>query len=117
MKKPVTATKDLRFFEHPDAPFLPDAHPRRGMSAVAALGTWLVARGSWLVHVDRRRNGSWTRRYEHGTLITELRPIADDRTTGTTVHFMPVRSLMASSATARGSGLRFARNRRRRRVR
>ncbi|MFF6836699.1 hypothetical protein ACFY84_33555 [Streptomyces sp. NPDC012438] len=107
MKKQVTATKDLRFFAHPDAPFLPDAHPRRGMSAVAALGTWLV-------HVDRRRNGSWTRRYEHGTPMTELRPITDDRTTGTTVHFMPDRSLMASSTTARDTGLRFARNRRRR---
>ncbi|GGV83068.1 hypothetical protein GCM10010228_58790 [Streptomyces massasporeus] len=50
VKKPVMATKDLRFFDHPDAPFLPDTHPRRGMSVVAALSTWLV-------HTNRRHNG------------------------------------------------------------
>ncbi|MFC3572445.1 ATP-binding protein [Streptomyces yaanensis] len=93
VKKPVMATKDLRFFDHPDAPSLPDTHPRRGMSVVAALSTWLV-------HTNRRRNGSWTQRYEHGVPTTELQPIADDHTTGTTVHFMADRSLMASSSTA-----------------
>lgn len=95
VKKPVMATKDLRFFDHPDAPSLPDTHPRRGMSVVAALSTWLV-------HTNRRRNGSWTQRYEHGVPTAELRPIAEDRTTGTTVHSMPDRSLMPSSTTADG---------------
>lgn len=82
VKKPVMATKDLRFFDHPDAPPLPDTHPRRGMSVVAALSTWLV-------HTNRRRNGSWTQRYEHGTPTTDLEPITDDGTTGTAVHFLP----------------------------
>ncbi|MFI9753526.1 ATP-binding protein [Streptomyces collinus] len=96
VKKPVMATKDLRFFDHPDAPFLPDTHPRRGMSVVAALSTWLV-------HTNRRHNGSWTQRYEHGVPTTDLQPIADDHTTGTTVHFLPERSLrVASSTTADG---------------
>ncbi|MET8586275.1 ATP-binding protein [Streptomyces collinus] len=93
VKKPVMATKDLRFFDHPDAPALPDTHPRRGMSVVAALSTWLV-------HTNRRSNGSWTQRYGHGVPSTELQPIADDHTTGTTVHFMPDRSLTASCTTA-----------------
>ncbi|MFF4173897.1 ATP-binding protein [Streptomyces sp. NPDC001744] len=93
VRKPVMATKDLRFFDHPDAPSLPDAHPRRGMSVVAALSTWLV-------HTNRRRDGSWTQRYEHGVPATELRPIAADRTTGTTVHFMPDGSLTAGGTTA-----------------
>jgi hypothetical protein len=50
LKKPVMATKDLRFFDFPGAAVLPDGHPRRGMSVVAALSEWLV-------HVNRRRNG------------------------------------------------------------
>ncbi|MFC9499835.1 ATP-binding protein [Streptomyces sp. NPDC056982] len=82
VKKPVMATKDLRFFDHFDAPSLPDAHVRRGMSVVAALSTWLV-------HTNRRLNGSWTQRYEHGVPTTDLQPIADDSMTGTTVHFLP----------------------------
>ncbi|MBD0746646.1 ATP-binding protein [Streptomyces sp. CBMA152] len=82
VKKPVMATKDLRFFDHSDTPLLPDKHPRRGISTVAALSTWLV-------HTNRRRNGSWTQRYEHGIPTTDLQPITDDRTTGTLVHFFP----------------------------
>lgn len=42
IKKPVMATRDLRFFDFPDAQRLPDGHPRRGMSVVAALSEWLV---------------------------------------------------------------------------
>ncbi|MEV5444515.1 ATP-binding protein [Streptomyces sp. NPDC052644] len=83
VKKPVMATKDLRFFDNPDAPLLPDGQPRRGMSVVAALSTWLI-------HTNRRLNGSWTQRYERGVPTTDLRPIADDRTSGTTVHFLPI---------------------------
>ena len=81
IKKPVMATKDLRFFDFPDAQQLPDGHPRRGMSVVAALSEWLV-------HVNRRHNGSWIQRYENGIPVTGLVPIAGDGTRGTTVHFL-----------------------------
>ena len=81
IKKPVMATKDLRFFDFPDAQQLPDGHPRRGMSTVAALSPWLV-------HTNRRRNGAWTQRYEHGVPVTGLLSIPDQDTTGTTVHFL-----------------------------
>lgn len=82
VKKPIMATKDLRFFDDPSAPLLPDGHPRHGMSVVAALSEWLV-------HTNRRTNGSWTQRYEHGIPVTSLDPITSDATTGTTVHFRP----------------------------
>lgn len=82
IKKPVVATKDLRFFDSPCAQQLPDGHPRRGMSVVAALSPWLV-------HTNRRRNGAWTQRYEHGVPVTDLRAIPDQDTTGTTVRFLP----------------------------
>jgi topoisomerase-4 subunit B len=83
VKKPVMATKDLRFFEDPEAPLLPDGHPRRGMSVVAASSEWLV-------HTNRRTNGSWTQRYELGVPVTDLEPIPTDGTTGTTVPFLPM---------------------------
>ncbi len=35
IRKPVMATRDLRFFDFPDAQTLPDGYPRRGMSTVA----------------------------------------------------------------------------------
>ncbi|GAA2307862.1 hypothetical protein GCM10010149_67340 [Nonomuraea roseoviolacea subsp. roseoviolacea] len=82
VKKPVMASKDLRFFDAPDAPLLPDGHPRRGMSVVAASSVWLV-------HTNRRRGGAWTQRYERGVPVTGLTPISDDGTTGTVVHFLP----------------------------
>ncbi|QIQ01629.1 ATP-binding protein [Streptomyces liangshanensis] len=82
VKKPVMASKDLRFFDHPEAQSLPDGHPRRGMSVVAALSEWLV-------HTNRRAEGAWTQRYESGIPTTDLTPIAADGTTGTTVHFRP----------------------------
>ncbi|WP_445276889.1 ATP-binding protein [Streptomyces sp. DSM 41033] len=88
VKKPVMATKDLRFFDLPEAQTLPDAHPRRGMSVVAALSEWLV-------HTNRRRNGSWTQRYEHGSPVTGLEAVPDDGTTGTVVHFLPGEGLRA----------------------
>ena len=56
VKKPVMATRDLRFFDLPDAQLLSDGHPRRGMSVVADLSQWLI-------HANRRRNGTWTQRY------------------------------------------------------
>ncbi|WP_329042772.1 ATP-binding protein [Streptomyces sp. NBC_01422] len=88
VKKPVMATKDLRFFDLPEAQTLPDGHPRRGMSVVAALSEWLV-------HTNRRRNGSWTQRYEHGSPVTGLDAVPDDGTTGTVVHFLPGERLRA----------------------
>ena len=48
VKKPVMSSKDLRFFDSIDPPLLPDGHPRRGISVVAALSKWLV-------HTNRRR--------------------------------------------------------------
>jgi len=82
VKKPVMATSDLRFFDQPDAQRLPDGHPRRGMSVVAALSDWLL-------HTNRRTNGSWTQRYERGVPVTDLIAIPDDMTTGTIVRFHP----------------------------
>jgi DNA gyrase subunit B len=91
VKKPVMATKDLRFFDTPTV-FLPDGHPRRGMSVVAALSEWLV-------HTNRRGGGSWTQRYEHGLPVTDLTPIEPDGTTGTTVHFLPGHDLTTTVTT------------------
>lgn len=94
VRKPVMATKDLRFFDTPSAEQLPDGHPRRGMSVVAALSRWLV-------HTNRRATGSWTQRYEHGIPVTDLEPLDDDGTTGTTVRFLPddaVRAIAPVSA-------------------
>lgn len=82
VKKPVMATRDLRFFDAADPPLLPDGHPRRGISTMAALSTWLV-------HTNRRSNGAWTQRYEHGIPVTGLTPIPAQGSTGTTVHFLP----------------------------
>lgn len=79
VRKPVMATQDVRFFATVDAPLLPDGRPRRGMSVVAALSDWLV-------HTNRRREGAWTQRYEHGVPVTDLEPVPPDGTTGTTVH-------------------------------
>jgi DNA gyrase subunit B len=89
IKKPVMATKDGRFFDHPDAETLPDGHARRGMSVVAALSKWLI-------HTNRRTDGSWTQTYEHGVPTTDLTPAADDGTTGTTVHFQPDMAILMS---------------------
>ncbi|HEX7536607.1 MAG TPA: ATP-binding protein, partial [Dermatophilaceae bacterium] len=89
VKKPVMATKDLRFFDDPDAERLPDGQARRGMSVVAALSEWLI-------HTNRRTGGSWTQRYEHGVPTTDLTPVADDGTTGTTVHFHPDLAILVS---------------------
>jgi topoisomerase IV subunit B len=86
VKKPVMVSRDLRFFDAPDAPCLADGHPRRGISVVAALSEWLV-------HTNRRDNGSWTQRYEHALPVTDLVPIAADGTTGTTVHFRPAEAV------------------------
>ena len=81
VRKPVMATKDLRFFEQAAPPSLPDGRPRRGASVVAALSEWLV-------HTNRRQDGAWSQRYEYGLPVTDLRALPDeDDTTGTTVRF------------------------------
>jgi len=89
IRKPVMATQDLRFFDDPEAETLPDGQARRGMSVVAALSEWLI-------HTNRRAGGSWTQRYEFGVPTTNLTPVADDGTTGTTVHFQPDITILAS---------------------
>ena len=86
VRKPVMSTKDLRFFDLPDAQLLPDAHPRRGISVVAALSEWLI-------HTNHRRDGAWTQRYEHGVPITDLVPIDGAEVTGTIVQFRPDENL------------------------
>ena len=81
VRKPVMATKDVRFFDAAEPPALPDGLARRGMSTVAALSTWLE-------HTNRRRDGSWTQRYEHGVPATELVELPPSPGTGTTVRFL-----------------------------
>ncbi|WP_069812354.1 DNA gyrase [Streptomyces sp. TP-A0874] len=90
VKKPVVSSEDLRFFGVPDAQLLPDGHPRRGMSVVGALSEWLV-------HSNRRSDAAWVQRYENGFPVTDLVPIADDGTTGTTIRFRPVGPLRPSA--------------------
>jgi topoisomerase-4 subunit B len=81
VRKPVMATKDVRFYDATEPPVLPDGLARRGMSTVAALSTWLE-------HTNRRRDGSWTQRYEHGVPATELVELPPSPGTGTTVRFL-----------------------------
>ncbi|MFG2432131.1 ATP-binding protein [Streptomyces sp. NPDC048590] len=101
VQKPVMATKDLRFFDHPEAERLPDGHPRRGMSVVAALSEWLV-------HTNRRVNGAWSRRYEHGLPVTGLEPVETDGSTGTCVRFLPDRALGPGRLPSADDPLRWA---------
>lgn len=82
IRKPVMATRDVRFFGQPDAPLLPDGLPRQGMSTVAALSTWLE-------HSNYRASGAWTQRYEHGIPTAELRELPGTGRTGTGVQFLP----------------------------
>ena len=91
VKKPIMVSRDLRFFDATDVPCLPDGHPRRGISVVAALSEWLV-------HTNRRGNGSWTQRYEHALPVTDLVPISPDGSTGTAVHFRPTGSVRVMGA-------------------
>jgi topoisomerase IV subunit B len=93
-KKPVMSTKDLRFFESQRGVLLPDGHVRRGMSVVSALSRWLI-------HTNRRQNGAWTQRYEHGLPTTDLVPVDSSPGTGTTVRFLVDTNLVpASTVTA-----------------
>lgn len=80
IRKPVMATRDVRFFDASPPVLLPDGLPRRGMSVVAA-----VSRS--LTHTNRRWDGSWAQIYRYGLPQEQLQPIQPDGTTGTTVCF------------------------------
>lgn len=82
VRKPIMATKDLRFFDADHGPLLADGRRRRGMSVVSALSRWLI-------HTNYRAAGAWTQRYEHGVPATDLEPIEASGRTGTTVQFLP----------------------------
>jgi topoisomerase IV subunit B len=41
------------------------------------------------VHANRRQDGAWTQRYEHGIPVTGLVPVPGSSATDTTVHFRP----------------------------
>lgn len=90
--KPVMATRDLRFFDAAEPPELPDGLPRRGMSVVTALSAWLV-------HENRRVEGGWSCRYEHGLPVGPPIMLSDDPDgrTGTSVRFRPDPSLVAGT--------------------
>lgn len=100
VRKPIMASKDLRFFDASDAPLLPDGQPRRGISVVAAFSQWLV-------HTNRRQDGAWTQRYEHGVPVTGLIPVTADGTAGTTVRFLPDNALPAMGGSAAEELLRL----------
>lgn len=51
------------------------------MSVVAALSRWLI-------HTNRRLDGAWTQRYEHGIPSSDLVPLAPTAATGTTIQFL-----------------------------
>jgi topoisomerase IV subunit B len=91
VKKPVMGTKDLRFFDNHHEVLLPDGTPRRGMSVVSALSQWLT-------HTNRRQNGAWTQRYEHGVPSSDLEPIESTHRTGTTVRFLVNHDLVPASS-------------------
>lgn len=82
VRKPVMATKDIRFFDAGDGPTLPDGLPRRGISTVAALS-------SVLVHENRRRDGTWTQTYRYGIPDAALHALPTAPRTGTVVTFRP----------------------------
>ena len=91
--KPVMATQDLRFYGRSDAPLLPDGHRRSGISVVAALSEWLV-------HTNRRAEGSWRRRFEHGLPVGELETLPAQHASGTVVHFRPDPDLVDFAVSA-----------------
>ncbi|GII82181.1 hypothetical protein Ssi03_01710 [Sphaerisporangium siamense] len=47
-----------------------------------------AALSEWLVHTNRRRNGSWTQRYAHGVPVSDLEPVAGDGTFGIGSHLL-----------------------------
>ena len=59
VRKPVMATRDVRFYDAGCPPLLADGLPRRGMSLVAAASPRLT-------HTNHRPDGSWRQVYRHG---------------------------------------------------
>lgn len=90
VRKPVMATKDLRFFDQADVA-LPDGVARYGMSVVAALSDWLE-------HANYRVDGAWIQRYEHGVPVSELVEMPSSGRTGTMVRFHADKHLVAEAA-------------------
>ena len=93
VRKPIMATKDLRFFDADHGPLLADGRRRRGMSVVSALSRWLI-------HTNHRAGGAWTQRYEHGVPATDFEPIEASGRTGTTVQFLPDATLIHDAMVA-----------------
>lgn len=92
VRKPIMATKDLRFFDADEQVLLPDGLPRRGMSVVAALSEWLI-------HLNRRHDGAWEQRYEQGLPVADLAEWPDPTgETGTTIWFLPDAGLVPNSS-------------------
>ena len=60
------------------------------MSVVTALSEWLI-------HTNHRHDGAWTQRYEHGMPVSDLLPLPDNATTGTTIRFLPHAALSTTS--------------------
>lgn len=80
VRKPIMATKDVRFFDADAPPLLPDGLPRRGMSTVSAMSPLLL-------HENRRTEGSWSQSYVHGVPQDGLREGPPADRTGTSVTF------------------------------
>lgn len=80
--KPVVATRDVRFWDAPGAPTLPDGRPRSGMSVVAALS-------SWIVHTNVRSDGAWRARFVRGLPDGRPEAVTTPGPTGTSVRFLP----------------------------
>ncbi len=81
VRKPIMSTEDVRFFDVDPQVLLPDGLPRHGISVVSALSEWLH-------HRNRRSDGAWEQRYEHGRPCNQLAEVRRPATrTGTTVTY------------------------------
>lgn len=100
VRKPVMATRDIRFFDAPSPPLLPDGLPRRGISTVAALT-------SLLVHENHRREGGWTQEYRHGIPSSALDRLPGRSTSGTIVAFRSELGAPAELTAADLTGFRW----------
>jgi DNA gyrase subunit B len=94
VRKPVMATKDVRFYGNDAAPLLPDGARRRGMSTVAAVCPELV-------HENQRVDGAWSQTYEYGVPTKALAEVEGDRKTGTTVRLRGINAQLIERVAAR----------------
>ncbi|WP_051845081.1 hypothetical protein [Streptomyces sp. NRRL S-813] len=67
---------------------------------------WSIS--EWLIHTNRRLNGSWSQRYERGVPVTDLEPVAADGTTGTCVRFLPDETLRSRWSLTTGDLVRWS---------